>query len=79
MPVGVVEVKTPTDRDVFQAGHVVGQLFDYMLRLRSFHGLKHVFGILTTYERWRFFWMPTPGTNIYAGLTQVSSYSTQLK
>jgi len=35
---------------------VHGQIYDYMLRLKSFFGLQHVFGIVTTYEEWRFFW-----------------------
>jgi len=29
---------------------VHGQLYDYLLRLRTQHGIKHVFGIATTYK-----------------------------
>ena len=29
-----------------------------LLLRRSFHGLQHVFGILTTYNEWRICWLP---------------------
>ncbi len=29
-----------------------------MLRLRTFHGLHEVFGVVTSCERWRFYWLP---------------------
>lgn len=58
VPIGVVEVKKPGDDDILQNELVQGQLFDYMLRLQSFFGLEHVFGILSTYEQWRVCWMP---------------------
>lgn len=57
-PIGVVEVKKPDENDTLRHAAVQGQLFDYMLRLQSFFGLKHVFGILTSYEHWRICWMP---------------------
>ena len=34
-----------------------GQIYDYMKRLRQFHGLDHIFGILTTYNEWKVFWL----------------------
>jgi hypothetical protein len=34
-------------------GGVLGQLFDYMLRLHCFHGRDRVIGILSTYNEWR--------------------------
>ncbi len=36
-----------------------GQIYDYMLRLQSYYGLRNVFGIVTTYEQWRFYWFPS--------------------
>ena len=57
-PIGVVEVKKPDENDTLRHAAVQGQLFDYMLRLQSFFGLQHVFGILTNYEQWRICWMP---------------------
>lgn len=56
-PIGVVVVKLP-DEMIMQSPHVYGQMFDHMMSLRSFHGLKHVFGIVTTYEEWQIFWLP---------------------
>ena len=58
-PVGVVEAKKPSK----EAGRLesdinYGQLFDYMLRIRSFHGLKKVFGILTNFNEWQICWFP---------------------
>jgi hypothetical protein len=35
-----------------------GQLFDYMLLLRSFEGLKNVYGVLTNYNEWRLYHLP---------------------
>ncbi len=56
VPVGVCEVKKP-GRTIINSPVVHGQIYDYMLRLRSFHGLKHVFGIVSTYEQWRLYWL----------------------
>lgn len=58
MPIGVVGVKKPGEDGTLQNPYVHGQLFDYMLRLQSFFGLQQVFGILTSYEKWRVCWMP---------------------
>ena len=58
VPIGVVEVKKPDKKDILRNRYVQGQLFDYMLRLKSFFGLEHVFGILSTYAEWRVCWMP---------------------
>jgi hypothetical protein len=59
IPIGVVEVKKPGRDNALQNPYVQGQIFDYMLRLQSFFGIKHVFGILSSYEQWRVCWMPT--------------------
>jgi len=56
-PVGVVEVKKP-QQGVLDHPNVLGQLLDYLLQLRYFHGLLWSFGILTTYEEWRICWLP---------------------
>jgi len=37
---------------------VHGQIYDYMLRLKTFFGLRNVFGIVSTYKEWRFYWFP---------------------
>jgi hypothetical protein len=58
IPVGVIEVKRPDDK-IMEEPLAHGQIYDYMLRLRSFHGLKHVFGIVTTYKQWRVYWLPS--------------------
>jgi hypothetical protein len=58
VPVGVVEVKRPGRTDaIFNSEYVAGQIFDYMRRLREFHGLDHVFGIVSTYREWRIVWL----------------------
>lgn len=59
IPVGVIEVKkTPKEIDIMNHPQVHGQILDYMLRLKSFHGLRSVFGIVSTYSQWRFYWLP---------------------
>lgn len=68
IPIGVVEVKKPTVE--LNYSKISGQLYDYMMRLKTFYGIKHVFGICTSYEKWRFFWFPE--SNIYANSDIVS-------
>ena len=53
-----MEVKKPDKKDILRNHHAQGQLLDHMLRLKSFFGLEHVFGILSTCEEWRVCWMP---------------------
>lgn len=57
IPIGVVEVKKPGGK-ILESGFVFGQIYDYLLRLKSFHGLKFAFGIVATYNEWRIFWLP---------------------
>ena len=59
-PIGVCEVKKPNAPKAASAlAHPVlhGQIFDYMVNLRNFFGLKRVFGIISTYEEWRICWL----------------------
>jgi hypothetical protein len=64
-PVGVVEVKKP-GRGILGNEEVAGQMYDYLRRLRSFYGLKHAFGIATTYVEWRIFWLRDDATEAAA-------------
>eukprot|EP00301_Raphidiophrys_heterophryoidea_P008258 c13088_g1_i3.p1 GENE.c13088_g1_i3~~c13088_g1_i3.p1 ORF type:complete len:515 (+),score=108.50 c13088_g1_i3:75-1619(+) len=59
-PIGVVEVKRPIPNAVPSAMENkkhAGQLFDYMLLIRQLTGLESVFGVLSTYEEWKFCWL----------------------
>jgi hypothetical protein len=59
VPVGVLQVKKhKEDSNVLNNENVHGQILDYMLCLKSFHGLQHIFGIVTTYSQWRIYWLP---------------------
>lgn len=56
-----IEVKKPPNDEHERKGieydmDDVQQLVQYMYDLRSAFGLRFVFGILTTYRKWRFFW-----------------------
>jgi hypothetical protein len=62
-PVGVVGVKRPGAK-IADNQRVHGQMYDCMRRLQAFHGLRRVFGIVTTYEQWRVYWLP--GTDALA-------------
>ena len=64
-PIGVVEVKKP-GRGILDNAEVAGQMYDYLKRLRSFYGLKHAFGIATTYAEWRLFWLQDAATDAAA-------------
>lgn len=54
-PVGAIEVKKPGKGNP-ETNY--GQLFDYMLRIRSFHGIRSVFGICTNFLEWTICWLP---------------------
>ena len=56
VPVGVVAVNIP-HKGILHSEGVAVQLLDYMKQMRSFYGLRDVFGIATTYEEWRVFWL----------------------
>ena len=43
---------------IMESESLHGQLFDYMQRLKSFFGQQWVFGIATTYDQWRIYWLP---------------------
>jgi hypothetical protein len=59
MPLGVIEVKKPKSNLLGDPSlRVMGQLFDYMLRLRAFFGQNEIFGIVTTFTEWRICWLP---------------------
>jgi hypothetical protein len=55
VPVGVVEVKRPSPT-IMDHRRVHGQIFDYMRCVKTYFGVKHVLGIVTTYTEWRFYW-----------------------
>eukprot|EP01114_Cavostelium_apophysatum_P013712 TRINITY_DN3382_c0_g1_i2.p1 TRINITY_DN3382_c0_g1~~TRINITY_DN3382_c0_g1_i2.p1 ORF type:complete len:457 (-),score=87.95 TRINITY_DN3382_c0_g1_i2:34-1404(-) len=61
-PVGVVEVKVPVS-SILEKPSVHGQIYDYLMALREYFGIKDPFGIVTTYEEWRVCWLPA-STNI---------------
>ncbi|KAI3660491.1 hypothetical protein MP638_004320 [Amoeboaphelidium occidentale] len=58
--IGAIEVKKPPiekQRGIHEFDmDNAGQLVQYMYDIRSNFGVRFVFGILTTYEKWRFFW-----------------------
>jgi len=56
-PVGVVKVRTPGKGAMMSDDSVLGELYDDMMTLRCFQGLKHVYGIVTTYNEWRICWL----------------------
>jgi hypothetical protein len=56
IPIGAIEVKKP-GKQIFE-NLVYGQIFDYLLQLRSFHGVGEVFGILTNLVEWKIVWLP---------------------
>lgn len=65
VPIGAVEVKKPKldaigvlIRGAAFNLDTYGQIFDYMIQLRAFHGVCQVFGIITTLIEWRIVWLP---------------------
>ena len=57
-PVGAIEVKKPDSEDSGEEKKKMhlGQLFDYLMRIRTFHGVRNLIGILTDFESWTICW-----------------------
>ncbi|KAL5457513.1 hypothetical protein EMCRGX_G034779 [Ephydatia muelleri] len=59
-PIGVVEVKRPAV-DLMPSplgnGKVLGQLYDYLVMLKTQFDLNFAIGIVTTYKEWRICWL----------------------
>lgn len=58
-PAGVIEVKKPDAKGQSPAldhPNVLGELNDFMCRLKNFYGLSPVFGLLTNFVSWRVAW-----------------------
>ena len=51
-PVGVIKVKKPDTNDPWAESKIFGELFDYMMFLKSTYNLKSIFGLLTCYSDW---------------------------
>ena len=49
--------------------HNMGELFDYMMRIRSYKGVRYCFGILTSFDQWHICWLPD--TDGYASSTTI--------
>jgi hypothetical protein len=56
-PIAVIEVKSPGEYTLLN-GTICGQLYDYLMKLRSSYGQCEVFGIITNLKEWRFGWFP---------------------
>ena len=60
-PIGVCEVKKPnvkSDSSALDKPKLAGHILDYMIMLQNFHGIRYVFGLITTYSEWRICWLP---------------------
>ena len=81
VPVGVIEIKCPNTSDLGQLRErcrvgvsdpfVLGQLYNYMMLLRSNFGVQTVFGIVSNYICTRFAWLsddsdPSPNADAVA-------------
>lgn len=62
-PIAVIEVKQPGNLKLSNQ-RVLGEVFDYMLNLRSSFGQCEIFGLVTTLDEWRVVWFPD--SNEYA-------------
>lgn len=51
---------------------MLGQMYDYLLLLKSFHGVTEAFGLLTTYEQWRVCWLSSADGKTEARATATS-------
>ena len=54
---GAVKVMVP-EKDIMHDETFAGQLYDCLRMLHDIFNVKQPFGIMTTYEEWRFCWFP---------------------
>ena len=52
LPVGVFEVKKPDSSNLEDSPKIFGELFDYMMFLKSTYNLATIVGVLTRYSDW---------------------------
>jgi len=66
-PVLVVEVKSPVpwyrstqarNNPPINDSKAIGQLYEYMLKQKNFYNQRFVFGILTSLDEWKIYWLP---------------------
>ena len=53
VPIGLVEVKRPAEKDVMNNNWVFGQVHGYLQVLKNFYGIEHPIALLSTYTQWR--------------------------
>ena len=58
-PVGSFEIKKPNldGTSIMNNKYLLGQIFDYMMKIRSVNGMRYVFGVITDYREWRICWL----------------------
>ncbi|KAM9981284.1 hypothetical protein ACTFIY_003576 [Dictyostelium cf. discoideum] len=57
LPIGIIEVKKPS-KNIMENERLHGQTFNYMLSIAEMYGQEDVYGISTTYDCWRVYWLP---------------------
>jgi hypothetical protein len=78
IPIGVIEVKKPKTthhESVLKNSAIFGQIFDYMKRLQTFTGIRHVFGILTSYSEWIICSLESGTFSQHLGLNEEHAFS----
>ncbi|KAM9993443.1 hypothetical protein ACTFIZ_011414 [Dictyostelium cf. discoideum] len=55
--IGIIEVKKPS-KNIMENERLHGQTFNYMLSIAEMYGQEDVYGISTTYDCWRVYWLP---------------------
>jgi hypothetical protein len=57
--IGIVEVKIPSKNgDDLSHEQLYNQISSYMFQLKYVHGLRFVIALVTTYNEWKFLWLP---------------------
>eukprot|EP00698_Gefionella_okellyi_P009686 TRINITY_DN2484_c1_g1_i1.p1 TRINITY_DN2484_c1_g1~~TRINITY_DN2484_c1_g1_i1.p1 ORF type:complete len:545 (-),score=62.01 TRINITY_DN2484_c1_g1_i1:45-1679(-) len=71
-PIGIIAIKTP-QQGILNEPTVRGQLYDYLVLLKSYHGLENAFGILTTYEEYCVCWLSDVQTDALASAATIGA------
>ena len=61
VPICLIEIKHPSEKDVMNNTWVFGQVHGYLQLMKNFYGIQHPIVLLSTYTQWRVFLLENNG------------------
>ena len=53
VPIGLIEIKRPSEKDVMNSTWLFGQVHGYLQLMKNFYAVQHPIALLSTYMQWR--------------------------